>query len=487
LNSYQSMKTTKSFSTALSLLLALNSTIASAVSQPPSKSPLFNQDSVVQLELAADFVKIRKVADGGFWGQDDVSDDLKYFTEMVLRDPAHPDRVFKGLVRARGMSSLTEGEAEFPKLKLKIDDKEEIKGTLFQSSRNFRINTHLSTNPISERTGMGRVLGDNGPYREGLAYKVAEAIGIQTPATRLARIRYMDYGTNTNFTRSGLLIESSKKTAERLGGTEIFDYEQAEFETSNIDPVEGALFHIYQKLIGNDDYNMRVNEPARMTTESYRAIFNAMVIELPSKKRIPVVYDLDMSTFVGGYEVLNKDFPAAKEFKFTSFQQSTLALKFSALRQKFTRPQLEKAIAIIKSKKDLLYQTVQNNPVDKEGRQNAVLHLDTFFANIDMIMNLQVITQEGALIFADAQKKKNLLKDNQIMDEPGTLRPGTPVVVIGKEGKMLKVAILDSTYDLQDAKKTIGYIEATTKIGLTIPDDLIGVIDDRDMSFGGGA
>jgi len=480
------MKTNKSLSTALCLLLALTSPLASAVSQPPSKSPLFNQDSVVQLELAADFVKIRKVADGGFWGHDDVSDDLTYFTEMVLRDPAHPERVFKGLVRARGMSSLTEGDAEFPKLKLKIDDKEELKGTLFHNSRNFRINTHLSTNPTSERTGMGRILGDNGPYREGLAYKVAETLGIQTPATRLARIRYMDYGTKTSFTRSGLLIESSKKTAERLGAVEIADYEMAEFDTSGIDPAEGALFHIYQKLIGNDDYSMRVNEPPTMSTESHRSVFNAMVFEYPNKKRVPVVYDLDMSTFVSGYGLVHSNIYVSKEFNLTAHAQSLFAVRFSSLRQKFTRPQLEKAIAIIKSKKGLLYQTVQNNPVDKEGRQNALLHLDTFFANIDMVMNLQVIVQEGTLFFEDAKQTKNLLKKNHITEEPSTLRPGTPVVVLAKEGKLLKVAILDCTYDLADYKKKIGYIEATTKIGLTIPDNLIGLVDDRDMGYGGG-
>ncbi|WP_413288035.1 hypothetical protein [Bdellovibrio sp. HCB337] len=472
----------RSLAISLSFAITLHSALAAAIAQPPSKSPLFNADTVVQLEMAADFVKIRKAApDGGFNLEDGELNDPQYYGAIALRDSSHPERAFTGQARGRGMSSLYFDESEFPKLKVEIQDSEDLKGTLFQGARNFRVNTHLFTNSEGEHTPMGRLIGDNGPMREGLAYRLAEALGLKTPATRLARIRYTDYGTKTSFTRNALLVETTKKIGERLGGTEVLEYEFAEMEKTGIDPVEGALYRLFHKIIGNADIQLRVNEAPFMTTENRRAIFNAMVFEMPDKRRVPVIYDLDMSSFVTGYGEIKF---TRKEFNLNTREAALFVIGFGSLRQKFTKEQLDKAIAIAKSKKDLLYQVVQNTPVDKAGRENAKLHLDTFFAYIDHAMSLPIIIQEGVQFYSDAQKKNAILPLSPMSEEPGTLRPGTPVAILGKEGKMLKVAILNINNDLPSYDKYIGYIDANTKIDTVLPSELVGRADERDMSFG---
>jgi hypothetical protein len=361
----------KNRSFACSLLLVFTTAIASAITQPPSKSPLFSSDSVVQLELAADFDKLKYLAKSGVSDRQELESDPKYMVPMVLSDSSHPERIFKAQARGRGHSSLEVGdEVDFPKLKIEIEDAEDLAGTLFAGARNFRVNTHLSTNPESESSRMGRVYGDAGPMREGLAYRLAETLGLKTPATRLARIRYKDLGTHTEFTRNALLIETNKKIAERLGGKAVNKDDLSNSEISGINPVEGALFFLFHQMIGNNDFALRVNQPVSESGK-YLALFNTVVFELPDNSRVPVVYDLDLAKMVKGKKPYADDVPYELEL----------------LKESFTPEQLAQAIAITKAHKAALYETVQRTPVDKTGRELALQYLDIFFAKIDSVLH----------------------------------------------------------------------------------------------------
>src|SRR5207253_2072320 len=222
-------------------------------------------------------------------------------------------------------------------------------------------------------------------------YQLAEALGIATPATRLARIHYINKGTNTNFTRNALLIETDKKIGERLGAAQVSEPELADADSTGIDPVDGAIYHLFHKMIGNDDVQLRTTEKPFMTTPTKRALFNAILFELPNKKRIPVVYDLDMSSIVADFGKM-KHIP---EFNLVSSGTTRFMIRSLSLRQKFTDQQLTKAITLFKSRKDLLYQTVQGAQVDEEGRAIARKHLDVFFASADLMTTYSMITQEG--------------------------------------------------------------------------------------------
>jgi len=481
------MRNTKLYTLPLSLLFTLQSSLSLALTNPVSKSPLFAADTLVQLEIKSDFVKIRKAADGGFMEQVEGKKDPKYYAPMALKDLANPNRTFSGQDRARGNSSLTEGEAQFPKLKIEIADSEDLKGTLFEGAKNFRINTHVNTNPKAKYTPMGRLNSEAVPWRENLAYQLAQTLGLPTPATRLARIHYIDVGSKKDFTRNAMLIETDKKIGERLGAQQIDLATFSQDEKTGLDPLAAAIYLAFHKLIGNDDVALRVNEPTvAANNDRYRPLFNAMIFEYPNKKRIPVVYDLDFSTFVTGFEQIQKNLYVNKNFKLLTHEESLFATRFSLLRQKLPQDALAKAIAFIKSRKDALYQTVKTASVDEDGRKNAQKHLDVFFSMVDTVMGYNVIAEEGVQFYTDTKKSDNLLLEDAVEGEAGTLRPGTPVMVLGQENGMLKIAIIDGNFYLKDFNKNVGYIEANTKISNVMPDKLTGLVDNRDILAPGG-
>lgn len=464
--------------------MTLQATVGLAVTSPPSKSPLFNADSVVQLELTSDFVKIRQAANGSFDEMLEGKDDPKYYSPMVLRDLENPGRTFTGQDRARGNSSLVPTEAQFPKLKIEIADTEQLKGTLFQGARNFRINTHVNTNPTEKFTPNGRLNSEVVPWREHLAYQLAEALGLATPARRLARIHYIDRGSNTDFTRNAMLIETDKKIAERTGTTQIDEFTYSQDVKTGMNPLTAAVYLSFHKMIGNEDVELRVNEDAIAGNDFYRHLYNAMVFEYPNKKRIPVVYDLDFSTVVIGYELFQRKSFTNEDFNLREYESSMLATRFAVLRQKLPHEAMVQAVAHIKSRKDNLYQTVNAAQVDDQGRELARKHLDTFFATVDTVMSYQVIAQNEVPFYENSNGTGSRLKIEQFSEEEPYLRPGTPVIVLGKQNGLLKVAILNINSDLEESEKHIGYIKADTKISNVLPDDLTGIIDQR--SLGGG-
>jgi hypothetical protein len=478
------MKTTR-LSLPLSLFMLLHATLGFAVTNPPSKSPLFNADSVVQLELTSDFMKIRKEADGSFDEMLEGKDDPRYYSPMTLKDLENPGRTFKGQDRARGNSSLVPTEAQFPKLKIEIADTEDLKGTLFQGARNFRINTHVNTNPKEKYTPNGRLNSEVVPWRENLAYQLAETLGLSTPARRLARIHYIDQGSKTEFTRNAMLIETDKKIGERIGATQIEEYIYSQDEKTGLDSLTAAIYLSFHKMIGNEDVDLRVNEKAIAGSDFYRPLYNAMVFEYPNKERTPVVYDLDFSSAVAGYELFKNGSFNNEHFNLLQRETSMFATRFAVLRQKLPHAAMVQAVAFIKSRKDRLYQTVNTAQVDEEGRKLAIKHLDNFFATVDAVMSYQVIAQTEVAFYENSNATGSRLRIEPFSEEEPYLRPGTPVIVLGKEKGLLKIAILDINSDLQDPAKHIGYIKENTKLSNVLLDDLTAIIDQRSLGGGG--
>jgi hypothetical protein len=281
-----------------------------------------------------------------------------------------------------------------------------------------------------------------------------------------------------------MLIETDKKIAERLGATQIDEITYGQDEKTGMDPLTAAIYLSFHKMIGNEDVDLRVNEEAIVANDFYRSLYNAMVFEFPNKKRIPVVYDLDFATAIIGYELFKKGLFINEDFNLHHHENSMFATRFAVLRQKLPHTAMVQAVAFIKSRKDSLYQTVNGAQVDDEGRKLALKHLDTFFATVDTVMNYQVIAQKEVSFYEHSNQTGSRLKIEPFSEEESYLRPGTPVIVLGKKNGFLRVAILDINSDLQDSAKHIGYIKEDTKLSNVLPDDLTGIIDQR--SFGGG-
>lgn len=449
----------------------------------PSKEGIFGA-SEVQIQIKANFVRARKLGAGGNWTGED-KDDPKNWVNAEIVDLKNPNRVIKALVRARGMSSLSEGEAEFPKLRVEIDDEEDLKGTIFKGSKNFRINTHVESNPTRVKTGGGRLVGENSPLREALGLGLARTLGLTTLANRIVRIKYVDTGTRKTFTRNALLIETDKKFKERYEVEDV-SADVANDEKSGIDSLLGAVFHLYHKMIGNDDIGLRVNEAAIAGTERYRPVFNTTVFQRADKSRFPIVYDLDYSTFVSGERELVVGFYSKSDFGIKDARVNMLVHHLYDLRKRFAHQDLESAITYLESKKSRLYDVVAKANVDEDGRKNAVKMLDVFFANVRLLIDLPVIGQPGVPLYVNAEGEDSQLKVNPMTEEPGTLRIGTPVKILGEEKGRKKIVYIDfggdnRTEEDGSATPTIGYIPADAAIVKELGADLIGEVDEREM------
>jgi hypothetical protein len=453
----------------LPTLLILEPTLAKAA---PSQQ-------ILKLELRTDLEKV--AAKPTVSDDEDLEGDSKApMIEGTLRDLAHPERTFRIQVRARGNTSRAQGEADFPKLKVELEKKEELKGTAFDGNRSFRINTHLSD--TKKTTGMGRIAGDAAPMRETLAYRLADLLDLATPNARLAEIHYIDTKTAKSFTRHAMLLESTKRIGKRLGGKEIDELTLGQDESTKIDPVLGAKFFLFHKLISNNDVQLRVNEEPTMSTEINRAIWNSFVFEMPNGSRVPVVYDLDLAGMVNGRsQKFKKAYP---EFGLTAPGSRDLAERLAPLFEKFTKAHLSTAFNQMLAKKSALELAVEEATIDDEGRALAKSALDRFFSSLEKILALKVIAAENVRFFNDSSLTiDKLRKDINQAEELGSLRKGTPVRVLERMGQVLKVEIIPIKNVLKEKESAIGYIRADTPIVDSLTEDQIRKFDARDMSL----
>jgi hypothetical protein len=95
-------------------------------------------------------------------------------------------RRIKMKLSVRGQSSAKPSECTFPKMKIVIDEKEDLRGTPYEGHRKLAINTHCGVREITDKTPLGRIANELSPIREELAYRLVRAIGVPTYRTRLA-------------------------------------------------------------------------------------------------------------------------------------------------------------------------------------------------------------------------------------------------------------------------------------------------------------
>ncbi len=233
-----------------------------------------------------------------------------------------------------------------------------------------------------------------------------------------------------------------------------------------------------------DDFGLRVHEGHVVARNGiYRPAYNLILLKDRKGKLTPAAYDLDMSTLVSGYETVTPGVFNNSSFQLNKSEQSMFVVKFLEMRQRFPHEDLLKTIDFFKEKRAALTDYVQKAMLDDKGRATALTLINTFFENIDAAMRLPVITQKDVVFYKDTKKSIGKLRPAPVSDPEGfgTIRPGTPVIVLGKEGGLLKVAILNINYDLNAGENAIGYIAEDTTIAPTLPAELIGKVDERDM------
>lgn len=458
-------------------------------SLPQSESTLFSSNEPVQLILHAEFDRVHKANFGGNWtgeDRDDKTDEnIAQYWDLKgkISDASKPERVLAADVRGRGMSSAQTGEAQFPKLKVEIHDDEDLKKTLFKGARNFRINTHVNTHPKTEHTKMGRLNNENSPYREATAYEMGNAMGLPTPVIRRARIQYTDTGLQQSFERNALLIETNKKIGERFQAKETDRFPSLDPE-NQIDIHLAARFHLFNILIGNDDVGLKLKKESATSTEKYRPYFNTTVYELPDGQLFPVLYDLDLASIVAGWRMLNYKLYQYPSLNIKDGRIGRFINGLAFLRSRLNKLEYQQALTDFADKEKQLLDVIQNAVVDNEFKKHAAEHIQLLKKTVTILNTLPMLKKAGVQFFKDVKLSKSLLKPDNAMEVPGTLRPGTPIKVIKKMGQVVQIAIVDFKHDLEDSKQNVGYIPVQDLIlDFDLPEDLQGHIDGRDMAY----
>lgn len=492
------------------LTMALIFSIELAISQSSNAEPLskpeeslWSQSDPLQFTLEANFTLLRKKADGGKWDDVDWDDPKANKTDggfLTIANSSNELIRVPVTVRARGRSSLIPGELEFPKLKVTVnkDDQPMLNETAFNLIKSFRINTHVTNNenindPEQARTEKGRLRSENSPLREQSAIILARTLGLLTPNTRLASINYIEIPQNQSVVKKALLIESNSSIKKRLKGDPVSQEEFSKFKIVPVDPKEGALFHLFHKIIGNDDVGLHIYESSKMTTEKNRPLFNTELYHLPDGTYRPLVYDLDLSTWVSGFELLNPNFYQNHTFKFKDGNLSIMAHHLFALRMRIPHKSILGAIEKTKQLKSELYKVIEEardkQHIDPLGYENAKAHLDSYFSVVDDVMKTPVFGSKKVKFYHDVKGTKSGLVPDPSTGEDSFLRIGTPIKIIEEVKGMYKVSIIDTAWDVNynssighGNPSTTGYIaKKDFKLIDFLVESDVGLLDGRDM------
>lgn len=444
-------------------------------------SILFQNKEPIRFELSAGFDRVHKANEGGNWTGEDRDDLPQYWSNGTLK-LENEQRTFRIRARARGMSSAQ--DSQFPKLRIEIDKSENIKGTLFQGNRKFRLNTHVQDKDAPNgNTEMGRLADERSPYREALAYELGAVWNIPAPLVQRARISYHDSETGDKTTRNALLIETNKNLSERLGVKESFEFLSEGYEDKmSVDLA--AKFHLFQIMILNDDIGLKMKNEMKVGTEKYRPYFNTTVFEYPNGEMFPILYDFDLSILVAGWEQRYWHFYESEVFEIKDGRFGVYLNRLAHLRSRLSKAEFDRVIIFYKSIRNQFQSVIQASIVDNEAKQIALQQIQFLNQAIEEIAKYPMLIKSEVMFYADSGMTRVLTKVDPVTEMPGALRPGTPVKILERGRGWIKIAILDMKNDILDVNSKIGYIrEEDLQLGFELPENLQGFIDGRDLAW----
>ena len=175
-------------------------------------------------------------------------------------------------VRTRGIWRLR--ECDFPPLRLDFA-KHTVKHSLFAKLDKPKLVTHCRDRDNYEQYIL----------QEFELYRVYNLLTPYSHRVRLARVTYVDSGTNKPVTtRYAFLSEEPEAVAYRVGGLQM----KAKGAVPNdLDPERANIFFLFQYLIGNTDF-------------SVAGLHNVEIISRDTTN-VPVAYDFDFSGAVNAH------------------------------------------------------------------------------------------------------------------------------------------------------------------------------------------
>ena len=349
--------------------------------------------------------------------------DAETGADVVLRDVQ---------VSVRGHTSRNEAECTFPKLKVKAKPG----GTL-------RIGTHCGELPDDRLSPKyGRLANEKSPLREGLTYRMLDALGVPTLRTRPARITYVDPEAGaTPLVRGALLVEDDDDAMARVDGTkaiglETFGNVQARHATQDASRIafgEAAIANFDWCLKFTPDDIYRCNDP--------RPLWNILAFERANGRTALLMKDFDLAGTVVGHHpwfatVFNPAFvPSRSE---TSVDVISHVQRARSL---LSRAELDALRRGFVERKAAAYRVVDTADVDEQGRALARAHLDAFYEAIsDEQFYRPVVARTDVLVYQDAAKTM------EACGPKDTVRVGTPVNALRRSDQMSQVLLLDAMW-----------------------------------------
>jgi len=374
------------------------------------------------------------------------ADDERVFVPGTLsyKDPGSGSNVVvSGLeVSVRGHTSRNDEECTFPKLKVKAKGA----GTL-------RIGTHCGELPDDQLTAKyGRLANEKSPLREGVAYRVLVALGVPTLRTRPARITYIDAGARgTPLVRNALLIEDDNDAMARVGGVSAIALEQFGNVRSRDGISDASRIAFGEAAIGNFDWCLKFTPDDDYRCNDPKPLWNIMAFDRdgnrPAQRRpregrtALVMKDFDLAGMVVGHHSWFKLVFASAFVPSGSETETAVVAQVQRARSLFPRAELDALRHGVMTRKSAAYRAVESADVDRDGRELARTHLDTFYRAIsDPEFYLPVIARAGVQVYKDSAATA------EACGPKDTLPVGTPVKPLQKAGRMSQVILLDALW-----------------------------------------
>ena len=244
-----------------------------AIAQNTEPTPLFLKNDVLEARLEFPFREVKK----------NKSDTIYFVTQFHYKNGFQEWDSIE--VKIRGRGNFRRDNCFFLPIKMKIKKKDNA-GTLFEGNQNLK----LVMSCMKGRNSNDLVI------KEYLCYKLYELISPYTFSTRLVNLNLTDSQKRnpSSYNLKGFIIEDDKQVAKRANGKMLEGFQRnALFMQDSL----AALHDVFQYMIGNTDWSSDQQH-------------NVKMMLLPSKTKIPIPFDFDMSGLVNApYAVVNESIP----------------------------------------------------------------------------------------------------------------------------------------------------------------------------------
>ncbi|MGI9542676.1 MAG: hypothetical protein ACR2MX_05410 [Cyclobacteriaceae bacterium] len=306
-----------------------------AQGEQPICSPLFASDSILELNIAADFktVNKEKLKDPSY-----VPANLWYLSQVG-------DTVSMDLkIKARGV--FRKKYCTFPPLKLNFSKKQN-ENTIFQGQDKLKLVTHCRDQSFYQSY----------IFKEYLAYKMFNLLSDKSFKGRLVRINYSPTEKDQEtLTKYAFLIEDQHAMADRNGSLLIGT---SGIHPKYVDSYNYGLMAVFQYMIGNTDWNVPSQHNVKLLKSKDH-----------NQTQLAVVpYDFDFGGIVN-----------------TTYSSPDQKLPITNVTQRYYRgycldqETYEKIRDVYNEKREALTQLYGDfNPLEEKERKRATKFLDRFY------------------------------------------------------------------------------------------------------------